>query len=64
MNCSGLTKIDATTRDDYQLLPHSLELDLFLNLFVGKVRSSAFGWTFTAYDAVPGVLIKDAAYLG
>ena len=57
-------KVDATIRDDYQLLPHSLELDLFLTLFVGKVHSSAFGWTFTAYDAVPGVLIKDAAYLG
>lgn len=55
--------IKASTTHDYELIPTYEELDLFLQLYAGKVKPSGNGWTFKSYDAIDSYLIKDMPVL-
>lgn len=55
--------VKASTQVDYLMMPHYGDLSRFLDLYGLLVEPAREGWTFKAYAAVPGVLVKDAPYL-
>lgn len=57
-------RVNANTGSDYLLVPHYDELAQFLAVFDGLVQPCPGGWTFKAYAAVPGVMVKGNIFTG